>query len=124
VSSKNALLHAERWPLVALALALTLLGVAAADAARRANEAAATDHAGTQAALGRLLGSADLALSSSSRWLRHPSLVEPGAAAADAPGSLDADPAGALHPPRPAILGQSARDLRRIPRGARHEGAP
>ena len=45
------------------------------------------------------LGFADLALSSSSRWLRHPSLVERAAAVADAPTSLDTDPAVGLLPP-------------------------
>lgn len=52
----------------------------------------------------RLLGTADLALSSASRWLRHPSLSEPGAAFADAPAILDADPAGALMAPPGAVL--------------------
>jgi hypothetical protein len=51
----------------------------------------------------RLLGTADMALSSASRWLRHPSLSEPGAAFADAPAILDADPAGALIAP-PHVL--------------------
>lgn len=51
-----------------------------------------------------LLGTADLALSSASRWLRHPTLSEPGAAFADAPAILDADPAGAvISPPRAAL---------------------
>jgi hypothetical protein len=40
----------------------------------------------------RLLGVADLALSSSSRWLRHPSITEPGAPFADGPAILDNDP--------------------------------
>lgn len=51
----------------------------------------------------RVLGTADMALSSASRWLRHPSLSEPGAAFADAPAILDADPAGALIAPPPAL---------------------
>lgn len=51
----------------------------------------------------RLLGTADMALSSASRWLRHPSLSEPGAAFADAPAILDADPAGALIAPPPVL---------------------
>lgn len=51
----------------------------------------------------RLLGVADLALSSSSRWLRHPSIAEPGAPFADGPAILDNDPAGAaISPPRAA----------------------
>jgi hypothetical protein len=56
----------------------------------------------------RLLGTADLALSSASRWLRHPSVSEPGAAFADAPAILDADPAGALiAPPHTVLAGTS-----------------
>ncbi len=56
----------------------------------------------------RLLGVADLALSSSSRWLRHPSITEPGAPFADGPAILDNDPAGAaISPPRAApAMGQ------------------
>jgi hypothetical protein len=51
----------------------------------------------------RLLGVADLALSSSSRWLRHPSVTEPGAPFADGPAILDNDPAGAvIGPPHAA----------------------
>lgn len=54
----------------------------------------------------RLLGVADLALSSSSRWLRHPSITEPGAAFADGPAILDNDPAGAaIGPPRDVLAG-------------------
>lgn len=65
-----------------------------ADARRRASREATT----------RVVGTADLALSSSSRWLRHPSQAEPGAAFADAPASLDPDPAGAaIGPPREVL---------------------
>ena len=52
----------------------------------------------------RLLGTADLALSSASRWLRHPSLTEPGAPFADGPAILDADPAGAVIGPPVEVL--------------------
>lgn len=55
----------------------------------------------------RLLGTADLALSSASRWLRHPSLTEPGAPFVDGPAILDADPAGALINP-PLVMFQEA----------------
>ncbi|MCL4177727.1 MAG: hypothetical protein KJ072_08255 [Verrucomicrobia bacterium] len=55
----------------------------------------------------RLLGVADLALSSSSRWLRHPSIAEPGAPFADGPAILDNDPAGAaISPPRASERGR------------------
>jgi hypothetical protein len=54
----------------------------------------------------RLLGVADLALSSSSRWLRHPSITEPGAPFADSPALLDNDPAGAMiSPPHEVLAG-------------------
>lgn len=51
-------------------------------------------------ALTSVLGTPDLALSSSSRWLRHPSLAEPTAPFADAPAALDVDPGGAFVAPR------------------------
>ena len=109
----------ESWPLLALLSALTLLLLAGADAWRRnANHA---ERARMHGVLTQLTGSSDLALSSSSRWLRNPSQVEPAAAAADAPAILDTDPAGALIPPDPTLLGQSARDLRRVT-GAGREG--
>lgn len=63
-----------------------------------------------------LLGTADMALSGASRWLRHPSLAEPGAAFADAPALLDADPAGGLIAPPRALL--------RAPLGGLPEPAP
>ena len=67
-----------------------------ADARRRALREATT----------RVVGTADLALSSSSRWLRHPSQAEPGAAFADAPASFDPDPAGAAIGPPRQVLGR------------------
>ena len=66
------------------------------------------DHAAARRALVETLGTADLALSSSSRWLRHPSLAEPGAPFADGPATLDTDPAGGLIGPPRAILMQGA----------------
>jgi len=59
------------------------------------------------------IGVPDLALSSSSRWLRHPSQVEPAAPFSDLPAALDVDPAGAVVGPPRAVLSASARDLRR-----------
>ena len=51
------------------------------------------------------LGIADLCLSSDARWLRHPSLSEPGAAFQDLAGGLDAYPAGmVLAPPVSAYV--------------------
>jgi hypothetical protein len=59
-----------------------------------------------RAAVVRLVGAPDLAISSSSRWLRHPSLSEPGAAFADGPAVFDPDPAGAaLGAPRALYRG-------------------
>lgn len=51
-------------------------------------------------AVSRRLPAGDLALSGGARWLRSPSLEEPGAAFADGPASPDPDPAGgAMAPP-------------------------
>jgi len=88
------------WQHVA-ALILLLSGVAwmLLDAAGR--RAGHREHHSQVRAVVRLLGTADMVLSSSSRWLRHPSLSEPGAAFADGPAILDNDPAGAvMRPPR------------------------
>lgn len=61
-----------------------------------------------------LTGLPDLALSSSVRWLRHPSQSEPGAAASDVPGGLDVDPAGGMiGPPRAIYLEVDAIEIRR-----------
>jgi hypothetical protein len=83
------------------ALILLVLGVAwmLLDAAGR--RAGHREHHSQVRAVVRLLGTADMVLSSSSRWLRRPSLSEPGAAFADGPAILDNDPAGAvMRPPR------------------------
>ena len=76
---------------VVLALLGLTLAATGADARTR-------DHAADRAQMvqiARATGLSDLALSSSSRWLRHPSLAEPNAASWDAPVGLDVDPAGA-----------------------------
>lgn len=75
--------------LVAAAVAGTLAHAAAGRARWRAGHDA-------RAAAARRVGLGDLALSSTSRWLRNPALSEPGAPFADAPAILDADPAGGL----------------------------
>jgi hypothetical protein len=64
-----------------------------------------------RAAVVRLTGSPDLALSSASRWLRHPALSEPGAAFADAPALPDTDPAGASIPPPRTLYRDTARSV-------------
>lgn len=89
-----------------LALGLLLAGVAWDAARRREHEETAR---ALRIELARTLGLPDLALSSNARWLRHPSQAEPGAALADAPGALDADPAGAWIAPPRAVLGAGAR---------------
>jgi hypothetical protein len=48
----------------------------------------------------------DLAFAGSARHLRFPSLEEPGAAFADAPGAPDLDPAGAAVAPPKAVYSQ------------------
>ena len=75
-----------------------------------------------RASVVRLVGVADLAVSSSSRWLRHPSVSEPGAAFSDAPAMLDTDPAGAaVAPPRALYHGMERANVR-VRRGARRGG--
>ncbi len=52
-------------------------------------------------AIAPFLPASDLALSGGARWLRFPSLEEPGAAFQDGPALPDPDPAGgAMAPPR------------------------
>lgn len=86
--------------LTALALALALVAVLV-DAERRRTSREGARHD----AIVELVGTSDLALSSSARWLRHPSLSEPAAAFSDLPASLDVDPAGAwIGPPRAMFM--------------------
>lgn len=67
------------------------------DAARRRHAV----REATARAVVAVVGLPDLALSSTARWLRHPSQVEPWAAVSDLPASLDTEPAGAvIGPPR------------------------
>jgi hypothetical protein len=81
--------------LVSPAFVIALIGV---DARSRRTERRA--NAPAIAAVARRLPAGDLALSGGARWLRSPSLEEPGAAFADGPASPDPDPAGgAMAPP-------------------------
>ena len=84
----------ERALLALLGLAALAIGAIALDASARGRVAETLE----MARITRATGLSDLALSSSSRWLRHPSLAEPGAATWDAPLGLDVDPAGATIP--------------------------
>lgn len=86
---------------VALALCAAALTGVLLDASRRRVERASER---SHRAVVDVVGVADLALSSSARWLRHPSQTEPGAATADLPSSLDVDPAGALIGPPHEVL--------------------
>lgn len=68
------------------------------DARARVSEARGSTEASARVV--RVTGLPELALSTSSSWLRHPALSPPSAGAADAPVGLDVDPAGAAVPPR------------------------
>jgi hypothetical protein len=75
------------------------IGLLAIDAGAR-RRARLADRAAIDAVAARL-PSSDLALSGGARWLRSPSLEEPGAAFQDGPALPDPDPAGgAMAPPR------------------------
>ena len=78
----------------ALALASLTLGFATLAALFDAHTRATSMDPQAIAAFVQRTGSADLALSSTSRWLRHPSLAEPGAACQDGPPCIDTEPAG------------------------------
>jgi hypothetical protein len=97
--------------LAALLITATALGAMLAHASHERAEDEARNEA--RVALVRLVGAPDLALSSSARWLRHPSQAEAGAATSDGPLAFDSDPAGAwIGPPR-ALLGVGHTEPRR-----------
>ncbi len=79
-----------------LALPLVIVAISADAHFRRAR--AARGQAVTDAVAARL-PSPDMALFGGARWLRAPTLEEPGAAFADGPGAVDPDPAGGLVAP-------------------------
>ena len=95
----------------AIVLALVLpssIALIAIDAsARRAKRR--TDQPAIDA-IARRLPSNDLALSGGARWLRAPSMEEPGAAFADGPALPDPDPAGGIMAPPRAVWVESAPD--------------
>ncbi len=91
--------------LVSPALVIAGLGFDA-----RARRAASAREDPAVDALARRLPPSDLALSGGARWLRAPSLEEPGAAFADGPAIPDPDPAGAaMAPPVEVWLEEAAR---------------
>ncbi len=89
---------------VALGLLLAIplvFGWISLDARSRRSDRAADEQA--ISAVARRLPSSDLALSGGARWLRNPSLEEPGAAFADGPALPDPDPAGGVMSPPQAV---------------------
>jgi hypothetical protein len=99
-----------------LALVLAVVGIIA-DAARC--RAASVQRINQSRMVVRLFGTADMVLSSSSRWLRHPSLSEPGAPFADGPAILDIDPAGAMIGPPLEVLAGGSRGVIERPQSGR-----
>jgi len=99
------------WATLVIALAAGLLWVGDDAADRRVERSVRQDE---REAGVRLLGTADLFLSSSSRWIRHPSITEPGAAFQEYPAGLDVDPAGGVIGPASELLagGATARWIR------------
>ena len=77
--------------LVGLVVVVALVAAMLADAGARRRQARGA--VAVRIAVARAFGVPDLVLSSTSRWLRHPSQTEAGAPFADAPASLDTDPA-------------------------------
>lgn len=95
-----------------LGLALLGLALCVAAAGLDARSRARVDGAAIDAFVTRT-GSSELALSTTSRWLRHPASAEPGAACQDQPPCLDVDPAGlAIAPPRAWFEGRGALEVR------------
>lgn len=96
------------FALAVLAAAALSMAIVAVDA--RGRRAARASASGAVDAAVRALPAPDFALSGGARWLRTPSLEEPGAAFADGPAFPDPDPAGgAMAPPRGAWADEPAR---------------
>jgi hypothetical protein len=90
--------RARRIAIACLASPALVIALLSFDA--RARRAASAAEAPAVAAVVARLPTGDLALSGGARWLRAPSLEEPGAAFADGPAIPDPDPAGgAMAPP-------------------------
>ena len=87
-------------PIAVLLLVSPMLVIAVIAVDARMRRAEQASRAPAIGAVARRLPAGDLALSGGARWLRSPSLEEPGAAFADGPASPDPDPAGgAMAPP-------------------------
>jgi hypothetical protein len=90
--------RAKRIALFCLVSPALVIAVLAFDARARRAQRKAEEPALALVAV--RLPTSDLALSGGARWLRAPSLEEPGAAFADGPALPDPDPAGgAMAPP-------------------------
>ena len=89
---------AKRLGLVLIVSPALVIVTIGADA--RVRRSAAATRAPAVHAVALRLPTSDLALSGGARWLRAPSLEEPGAAFADGPAAPDPDPAGgSMAPP-------------------------
>lgn len=90
--------------LLALPVTMAVIGVdASARRASRARQQAMID------AVAKIVPSNDLAISGGARWLRFPSMEEPGAAFQDGPALHDPDPAGGAMAPPVAVWSSAVR---------------
>lgn len=99
---------ARRRTAIALLLALPVSVTAIAVDASMKRAARAGDQPSIDA-IARIVPSSDLALSGGARWLRFPSMEEPGAAFQDGPALPDPDPAGGAMAPPVAVWSASVR---------------
>ena len=101
-----------RWGAALLAVLPLVLLVLSLDAAhRRRGRARELEADGLLPVVAHLPGS-DLALSGGARWLRFPSLEEPGAAFSEGQALPDTDPAGGMiSPPRELFTAVSRTNL-------------
>jgi hypothetical protein len=92
--------HARAKAIALSCLASPALVIAVLSVDARARRAARHAEESVLAVVAARLPTSDLALSGGARWLRAPSVEEPGAAFADGPALPDPDPAGgAMAPP-------------------------
>ena len=89
-----------------LVLPASVAAIAIDASGRRA--ARARDEAAIEA-IAHIVPSSDLALSGGARWLRFPSMEEPGAAFQDGPALPDPDPAGGAMAPPLAVWSAAVR---------------
>lgn len=100
--------RAKAIALGCMASPLLVIAVIGVDAGLRRERSRALDP--LFATVASRLPTSDLALAGGARWLRSPSLEEPGAAFADGPALPDPDPAGgAIAPPIEVWIESAAR---------------